>query len=96
MSSSAIRRSLVSHADVEVSADWTVSVSPRTDVANPVTVNDIAISESTVVVDDDVVGLGGTRLALRSFIRAEGERTDQLGQIEFQRTPLSPSHRHRT
>ncbi|MFK7918936.1 MAG: FtsK/SpoIIIE domain-containing protein [Ilumatobacter sp.] len=78
------------HIGIEVSDDWTVSVVPRAGVENPVTVNDVIIEEPTVILDDDVVGLGGTRIALRSFVRADGERTDQLGQIEFQRTPYRP------
>ena len=54
------------------------------------TVNDREINEPTVTRETDVIGLGGTRLSFRRFVRAEGERVDQLGQIEFQRTPYRP------
>ncbi|WP_040493073.1 FtsK/SpoIIIE domain-containing protein [Ilumatobacter nonamiensis] len=79
-----------SHVEIHVADDWSVTVAPLPDVANPVTVNDVEIDAATIVEDHDVVGVGGTRLAFRSFVRAAGERTDQLGQIEFQRTPYRP------
>jgi len=78
------------HLTVEVSDDWVVTVVPRPDVANDVTVNDVVTDDERVVIDHDVVGLGGTRLAFRRFVRADGQRRDQLGQIEFQRTPYRP------
>ena len=78
------------HAAITVAPDWTVDITPLTDAQNGVTVNDREIRESTVLAETDVVGLGGTKLAFRRFVRAEGERVDQLGQIEFQRTPYRP------
>lgn len=78
------------HVDVEVGDDWSVTIVPRGDVANPVTINDTEIDGPIQVQDHDVIGLGGTRVAFRSFVRAAGERVDQLGQIEFQRTPYRP------
>jgi S-DNA-T family DNA segregation ATPase FtsK/SpoIIIE len=78
------------HIEVDISEDWIATVGPRGDVANPVTVNDVVIDGPTSVDGHDVVGLGGTRLAFRHFSRAADERIDQLGQIEFQRTPYRP------
>lgn len=79
-----------SHLTVTVDDGWTVTVRPNETVANEVTVNDTVVDDGTVVVDDDVVGVGGTRLAFRRFVRADDQRRDQLGQIEFQRTPYRP------
>jgi len=78
------------HLIVEVSDDWVVTVVPSAVVANDVTVNDVVIDDERAVIDHDVVGLGGSRLAFRRFVRADGQRRDQLGQIEFQRTPYRP------
>ena len=50
----------------------------------------MVIEEATAVDRDDVIGLGATRVAFRPFVRAPGERVDQLGQIEFHRTPYRP------
>ena len=78
------------HLDVTVAANWSVTVTPREDVENAVTLNGERIDEPTDVGPDDVIGLGATQLAFRPFVRAPGERHDQLGQIEFQRTPYRP------
>ena len=78
------------HARVMVDADWTVTITPLADAQNGVTINDRPIAEPTVTRETDVVALGGTRLSFRRFVRAEGERLDQLAQIEFQRTPYRP------
>ena len=78
------------HLDVAVAADWSVTVTPREDVENVVTRNGEPLEEPTTVGRDDVIGLGATQLAFRPFVRAPGERHDQLGQIEFQRTPYRP------
>ncbi len=78
------------HLDVTVAANWSVTVTPREDVENAVTVNGERVDESTDIGPDDVIGLGATQLAFRPFVRAPGERHDQLGQIEFQRTPYRP------
>lgn len=79
-----------SHLTVTVDDDWTVTVRQSEAVSNEVTVNDSVVADDTVVIDHDVVGLGGTRLAFRRFVRADDQRRDQLGQIEFQRTPYRP------
>ena len=78
------------HAQVTVDSDWTVTVRPLPEAQNGVSVNDRDVVEPTVVLETDVIGMGGTRLSFRRFVRAEGERVDQLGQIEFQRTPYRP------
>ena len=78
------------HAVIEVDANRQVTVHPVPDAANGVTVNDIEIDGPAVVTDDDVVGLGGTRVAFRSFERSTHEHHDRLGQIEFHRTPYRP------
>ncbi len=78
------------HADVEVDHTWQVIVHPMPDTANGITVNDVEIDQPRVVSGDDVIGLGGTRLALRPFERSEHEHLDRLGQIEFHRTPYRP------
>ncbi len=78
------------HLTVDIGADWGVTVHPSTEAANRATVNDVELDAPCGVTDHDVIALGGTRLALRRFSRAPGERTDQLGQIEFQRTPYRP------
>ena len=78
------------HLDVTVGADWRATVTPREDVENAVTLNGERIDGPTEVGPDDVIGLGATQLAFRPFVRAPGERHDQLGQIEFQRTPYRP------
>ena len=78
------------HAVIEVDANRQVTVHPVPDAANGVTVNDVEIDGPAVVSDDDVVGLGGTRVAFRSFERSTHEHHDRLGQIEFHRTPYRP------
>ena len=78
------------HAELTVGDDWTVTIAPLSGAQNGVTVNDREINEPTITRETDVIGLGGTRLSFRRFVRAEGERVDQLGQIEFQRTPYRP------
>jgi len=78
------------HVIVEVASDWSVSIDPVPDTRNGVEVNEVPISGSVLVRGDDVVTIGDTRFALRQFIRAANEATDQLGQIEFHRTPYRP------
>ena len=79
-----------SHLRVDVAADWTVTVTVQPGAQNGLSVNDEPVTESRAVVGDDVVTLGATRLAFREFIRAADEVRDQLGQIEFHRTPYRP------
>jgi DNA segregation ATPase FtsK/SpoIIIE, S-DNA-T family len=78
------------HADIVVDETWTVSVVPAPGTPNGVTVNDDLIDAATAVEPDDIVGLGGTRLALRAFERSVDGHVDRLGQIEFHRTPYRP------
>jgi len=78
------------HAVVEVDVNRQVTVHPVPGTANGVTVNDVDIERPMLVGNDDVVGLGGTRLAFRGFERSEHEHQDRLGQIEFHRTPYRP------
>lgn len=80
------------HLRIEVAADWTVTVAAEPDVENRVRVNDVELEPGvpTEVGGDDVVALGATRLAFRQFIRSADEAIDQLGQIEFHRTPYRP------
>lgn len=81
--------SRAAHAEVEVGIDWSVTIRPMTST-NGVTVNDEPIDAGRSVGADDVVGLGGTRLAFRPFERSEHERIDRLGQVVFHRTPYRP------
>ncbi len=76
--------------DLAVGPDWSVTVHPVGGVENPLTVNGQPVTTAVVVSGDDVIGLGTTRLASRRFVRTPGERRDQLGQVEFQRTPYRP------
>ena len=76
--------------DLTVTPSWTVEVTPAAHLENPVTVNGEPITDTTTVSSDDVIGIGTTRLASRRFVRVPVERVDQLGQIEFQRTPYRP------
>ncbi len=69
---------------------WRISIEPSTNAANGVTVNDVEVGVPTIVSWDDVIGLGGTRIALRPFERRRDEHVDRLGQIEFHRTPYRP------
>jgi S-DNA-T family DNA segregation ATPase FtsK/SpoIIIE len=78
------------HLDVTVGPDWGTVVSPLPDVENRVSVNGVVIEGVTAVSGDDRVSLGSTVVALSSFVRAPDDRVDQLGQIEFQRTPYRP------
>ena len=78
------------HADVEVDAASRVTLFPRSDAANGVTVNDVEVVAATSLTGDDVVGLGGSRLAFRAFERSGTEHHDRLGRIEFHRTPYRP------
>lgn len=78
------------HAEIVVDGEWGVTITPLSDAQNGVTVNDREIDGPRATRDTDVIGLGGSRLSFRRFVRAEGERVDQLGQIEFQRTPYRP------
>ncbi len=78
------------HLDVTVAADWTVTVTAKESVENGVVVNGQRSEGQRGVDDDDVLALGATRIAFRSFVRDPDVRTDQLGQIEFHRTPYRP------
>ena len=78
------------HLRVEVAADWRVTIEPQPDVENGLFVNDRAVTTAVEVGPDDVVTLGATRIAFREFIRSHDEARDQLGQIEFHRTPYRP------
>lgn len=81
------------HLTVRVADDWSVSIEPNPNTQNGVMVNDqeIAAGSVTPLTGDDVVALGTTRLAFRDFVRAIEEAVDQLGQIEFHRTPYRPT-----
>ena len=78
------------HADAVVAEDWGVTVVPVAGTANGVAVNDAPIDQATPVALDDVVGLGGTRIAFRPFERSLDRHVDRLGQIDFHRTPYRP------
>ena len=78
------------HADLEVGPAWNTVIHPRPGTANGITLNDVAIDSPTGFIATDVLGLGGTRLAVRPFERSEHEHHDQLGQIDFHRTPYRP------
>ena len=78
------------HVSLEVSAEWRVTIDPSQGSANGVFVNDVEVTEPTVITAADVVGLGGTRLAIRPFERGERRHVDQLGQLDFHRTPYRP------
>ena len=78
------------HAEVEIATNWRVTVHPMPDTANGVTVNDVEIDAPAPIDEGDVIGLGGTRLALRSFERNQHEHIDRLGQVDFHRTPYRP------
>lgn len=78
------------HLRADVAPDWTVTVTPQPGTENGVYVNDTRIEDTTVVSGDDVVTLGATRIAFREFIRSTHEARDQLGQVEFHRTPYRP------
>lgn len=79
------------HLRIEVAADWSVVVQAQPNVENGLRVNDVdAGAEAKTVDGDDVVTLGATRIAFREFIRAADEAIDQMGQIEFHRTPYRP------
>ena len=75
------------HADAIVDDDWDVTVVPAPGTANGVVVNDEPIEQAAPVDGDDVVGLGGSRLAFRPFERSTDVHVDRLGQIDFHRTP---------
>ncbi len=78
------------HVRIDVAADWSVTVTVQPEAENGLAVNDRPATEPQGVVGDDVVTLGATRVAFREFIRAADEVRDQLGQIEFHRTPYRP------
>jgi DNA segregation ATPase FtsK/SpoIIIE, S-DNA-T family len=78
------------HLDVTVGPDWGTVLSPRADVENRTLVNGVMIEVPTAVSGDDRVSLGSSIVTLRPFVRAPDDRVDQLGQIEFQRTPYRP------
>ena len=79
------------HARVTVDADWTVTVTPLAEAENGVTRQRRPIAEPTVIGARPTSSpSAGPGLSFRRFVRAEGERLDQLGQIEFQRTPYRP------
>lgn len=78
------------HLDVSVGGDGTATIDPRPRASNPVRVNAVVVSESTEISADDVVTVGGTRLALRPLIERRADRVDHLGQVEYQRTPYRP------
>ena len=78
------------HLRTEVAADWTVTVTPQPDTENGVYVNDRLVTGPTGISGDDVVTMGATRVAFREFTRSNDEVRDQLGQIEFHRTPYRP------
>jgi S-DNA-T family DNA segregation ATPase FtsK/SpoIIIE len=75
------------HADLLVADDWSLTIVPVVGVANGVAVNDAFVHEATTVASDDVVALGGTRLAFREVERNPHTAIDRLGQIDFCRTP---------
>jgi S-DNA-T family DNA segregation ATPase FtsK/SpoIIIE len=78
------------HLRIEVAADWSVTIEAAGPVENGVAVNDEPVTGPRTVVGDDVVTLGATRIAIREFLRAADEVRDQLGQVEFHRTPYRP------
>lgn len=78
------------HATITIDTDWSVAVDPAPKTVNGVTVNDELIDGSRALIADDVIGLGGTRIAFREFVRSEREHHDRLGQIDFHRTPYRP------
>jgi DNA segregation ATPase FtsK/SpoIIIE, S-DNA-T family len=78
------------HLRIEVAADWSVTITLEDGAENGLAVNDEPVTGARQVTADDVVTLGATRVAFREFIRATDEVRDQLGQIEFHRTPYRP------
>lgn len=96
------------HAVVDVSDDWTVSLSPHTDAQRPVhrvgtgttaqPLGRTTITAPTAIGEHDVMELGATRLMIRPFVRdplpASAPASDDasLGHVEFHRTPY---HRQR-
>ena len=80
------------HLDVIVDEQLDVTVRLVADARNGIEVNGTRHDEpeEIAIVETDVVSIGGSRLAFRRFVRSDVERVDQLGQIEFQRTPYRP------
>lgn len=80
-----------SHLELEVSAEWHVTVATHPDASAAVLVDGVAIEGPVPVGADHVISIGATRLIIRPFECAELRRSDRLGQIEFQRTPYRPA-----
>lgn len=77
------------HLDVEIGSTRSV-IHPNGAAVNGVTVNDEFVETTTDIGPADVVGIGSTRLAFRPVRSLPTEDVDQLGQIEFRRTPYRP------
>lgn len=78
------------HLLIDVAQDWSVAIAQLPEVENAAVVNAVPIEGPTLIQPDDVIQLGSTAIALRPFIRSAEEVRDQLGQIEFHRTPYRP------
>jgi S-DNA-T family DNA segregation ATPase FtsK/SpoIIIE len=77
------------HLLITIANDWKVTVSASSAALNGLMLNDtfVASGATCEVNVDDVIAIGATRVAFRDFVRSTDEQIDQLGQIEFHRTP---------
>ncbi len=75
------------HLHVMIDESLNATIAPVESTLNGVTVNGRPIDSSVTVRPDDVVAMGATRVCFRTFTRAPVDSVDQLGQIEFHRTP---------